>query len=202
MRGGRGGENGALCAPILLTCLFKAVHNPRDAIAHMSDVEVQEITQSKATQAQIAQHLPTMDRQNRFHGFQFDDHEFVHQQIKPITVFDCDSAVTNGDVNLSTDAHTALHKFMRKANFISALEQTWADSGMNGHRGPHYLRADPVFSNSAVRLGAHCASSTSSALSFLSMELLKTLPIFVTSRLKPQPKRAPFPGLLSGCARS
>jgi hypothetical protein len=91
MRGGRRGKTGALRAPEI----SKAVHESRNALPHMSDVEVQQIAEPEPTETEIAQDLSSMNGHDCLDGLQFHDHQAAYEHVNPIAVFNDQIIVSN-----------------------------------------------------------------------------------------------------------
>ena len=70
MRGGRGGS--------------ESIHHPNYAIAHVCDVEIQQISEFESAESQGAQQLAAMNWKDCLDRLQFDDNAIVHEEINPV----------------------------------------------------------------------------------------------------------------------
>ena len=81
----------------------EAIHHPNYAVAHVCDVEIQQISKLETAESQVALQLATMNWKDCLDCLQFDDDAIVHEEIDPVTMIDCEVLVTNWDRNLTSD---------------------------------------------------------------------------------------------------
>jgi hypothetical protein len=80
-------------------------HNP---VAHMRNMKIQQEAELESAEAQIAQQLSAMHRQDCRHGFQFGNHRLLHQEIDPVSVVDDEIFVANWNERLVAYAKSVL----------------------------------------------------------------------------------------------
>jgi hypothetical protein len=81
----------------------QAIDDPDDAVAHVRDIEIQQVTKLKATKPEITQRLGPMDGEDGFKRLQFDDNQITYQEINSVTVIDGQSLITKRDHYLPAD---------------------------------------------------------------------------------------------------
>jgi hypothetical protein len=89
-----------VCDSLSGFCFPKTVYQPGYAVAHMRDVEIQEIAELESAETKITQELGPMDGQDRFDRLQLDNHRIVHKEIDSIAVLYHEIVVAQSNRNL------------------------------------------------------------------------------------------------------
>jgi len=79
-----------------------------DAFLQVRDVEVDQQADAQAAQPQVREQLSVVNGQHRFDRFQFDDHDFVDEQIDSITEIDRESFNPDGKLLLGFNEATKI----------------------------------------------------------------------------------------------
>src|SRR5260370_38676416 len=100
----------------------------------MRDIKIQQETQLKPAELEIAQQLPTMHRQDGGDGFELDHNEAANEKIEPVTILNSQLLVSDGDRHLAAQADALLFGLVNDAPLLFALQQAVHESRMNLHR--------------------------------------------------------------------
>ena len=103
------------------------IHHSCDAVTHVRDIEIQEISKLEPTEAQIAEELAPVNWQDRLDGLQFHDDPIIHQEVDSVSILNSELLVPDGNRNLISNLQTLIRQLMRETKLIGALEQPWTD---------------------------------------------------------------------------
>jgi hypothetical protein len=102
---------------------IQPIYHSRYAIAHMSHVEVQQITQFEMTKSKIAKQLTAVHRKYRLDGLQLDDDAPVDEKIDSVSIVDNDAVVRKWDRDLTLNGQASLCQLTDEATLICTFEQ-------------------------------------------------------------------------------
>ncbi len=99
------------------------VRPPDDPVTHVRHVEVQQIAEPITTQFQITHELRPVNGQNGLYRFDFDNHEFIDQEIDSIGVWNQQVVIQESKRNLFASAKRSLCQFMSETRLVSAFQK-------------------------------------------------------------------------------
>src|ERR1700687_3570745 len=104
---------------------LKAIEHPHDAVAHVRDMKIQQITEPEASEPKVTEKLTAMDRKDRLDRLEFDNHPIADEQVDAIAIVDRQIFVTDRDHDLSAYGNSLLLEFVKQASLVRALKQAW-----------------------------------------------------------------------------
>src|SRR5258708_27305378 len=111
----------------------------------MRNVEIEQIAEFEAAEAQITQHLSSMDWKDCLKCFQLDDHQIVHQEVDSVAILDLQILVADRNRNLFANRETLFAQLMRETKLIRVLEQARSERSVNLHGGRDDHVTDLIF---------------------------------------------------------
>jgi hypothetical protein len=80
---------------------LQPIYHPRDSVAHVCDVEIEQVAEPKPAEPEITQELGAMDGKDRLDRLELDHNEIFNEKIDPVSVIDDKIFVPNWDQDLS-----------------------------------------------------------------------------------------------------
>jgi hypothetical protein len=100
------------------------------------DIEIYQQPYLFLRQLQVRQELGLMDRQQFFHGFQFQDDFVLYEKIDLVAAIELQAFVIDGQVHLPLKAQSAQVKLMAKTLLVSRFQKPRTKVPMNLNRRP------------------------------------------------------------------
>jgi hypothetical protein len=110
-----------------------SVRDTLDSIFEVKHVEVEQETSLQAGETKIREQLCGVHGCQLVNRLDLHHHQVRDQEINPIAGVQLYRVICNRDRYLTLNLMSALDQLVRKADFISALQQTRAQCGMDGH---------------------------------------------------------------------
>ena len=108
-----------------------------DSIPQVSDVEVNQQTNSDTAQPHVREKLRLMDGMNCIDALYFDDNHILDDQINPVPKLNLLSVEKHRQADLAGHREAALPDLMGKTALIRAFQQSWPQRRMNMHGTRH-----------------------------------------------------------------
>src|SRR5258708_8747407 len=110
----------------------------------MRNVEIEQIAEFEAAEAQITQHLSSMDWKDCLKCFQLDDHQIVHQEVDSVAILDLQILVADQNRNLFANRETLFAQLMRETKLIPLLAPPRPARTLNLHVDPAHHSTHPL----------------------------------------------------------
>ena len=124
---------------------LQAVDQPLDPLAHVGDVEVQEVSQPEAPEFQVTQHLGRVDRGQVLDSLDFHHHFPGHQDVQPVAGIDAFALILDRENDLSLDFEAMLLQLENEAGLMRIFQQPRTKRGVHLHRRTEDGLTDCVF---------------------------------------------------------
>lgn len=111
--------------------LRQPVRNPLHTGLEQCRAKVDQQTEAFVCEAKLREHLFGMDSREFFDGFQFNDDEVLHNQVRAKTFFKDKVVIPDGDGHLPLHFKSSLPQLIGKDDFINRFEQSRPESVVN-----------------------------------------------------------------------
>ena len=114
------------------------VDDTSNPVSHSDGVEVQDQTDSVASQAKVGKHLRHVDGQQPVDGLELDHELISDQQVEAVGGVQPDAPVVDVALDLAADSQPELLQLVREADLVRRFEQSWTERPVNRDCGSNH----------------------------------------------------------------
>jgi hypothetical protein len=123
----------------------KTVGDSFDTFFEAFGSKINEKAEPTVAQFQLGEQLFAVDRSECFDGFQLDNNQVLHNDVRAKANIENQFIVANGNGNLALDAKACFSKFMGENDFVNGFKQARPQSGVNFEGGIKNLFGNLIF---------------------------------------------------------